>query len=60
VIAAIQERSNDIHSKIFIIHQNPEGLKTVKNPHKINNIANHSITQRGRHFFIKTNFNNIN
>ena len=51
-IAAIHDRSKDIHSKTFIIPQNPEGLKTVKNPHKINNIANHSITQRGHHFFI--------
>ncbi|MBO7095144.1 hypothetical protein J6V86_03055 [bacterium] len=51
-MADIPERSKDIHSKIFIIPQNPEGLNTVRNPHKINNIANHNITQRGHHFFI--------
>ena len=56
VIAAIPESSNDIHSKIFMIPRNPEGLKTVRNPHKINNIANHSRTQRGHHFFIYNQF----
>lgn len=59
-MADIQEKTKVIHSKIFMIPQNFQGLKTVNNPNKINNIANHSITQRGHHFFIYSLLNNIN
>ena len=51
-IADIPESNKDIHSKIFIHFQNPEGWRIVKIPHIISNTANQSITQSGHHFFI--------
>ena len=59
-MAETPAKIKDIHSNIFIIHQNLSGLKTVQIQQKINNIANHSITQRGHHFFIYSLFKNIN
>lgn len=50
IIAEIPEKIRAIHSKIFIHSQNHAGLKTVRNPHKINNIANHNNNQEDRSF----------
>lgn len=52
IIADNPEKIKDIHSRIFIHFQNPEGWRIVKIPHIISNTANQSITQSGHHFFI--------
>ena len=59
IIADIPENINDIHNKIFIIHQNFQGLKTVKNPNNINKIAIHNNNRDGRFFILKFHPNKI-
>ncbi len=42
MIEEIPEKIRAIHSRIFTIHQNFQGLKAVKNQKTINKIANHN------------------
>ena len=52
IIDEIPERIRDIPNKMFIIHQNFQGLKIVKNQNAINKIANHSNNPEGHPFIL--------
>jgi hypothetical protein len=51
------EKIRAIHSRIFMIHQNFQGLNAVKNQNIINKTANHNRNQDGHPFIFSDLFN---
>jgi hypothetical protein len=52
VMDDIPEKIKAIHNRIFMIHQNFQGLNAVKNQNIINKTANHNKNQEGRPFIL--------